>query len=90
MSTNQVPSALVVVAQRTGGPMVTQTLPTGWPVLMSVTVPDSDGSTAKAGVAETSRDAAMRAVASKGLIKRMSVISLLKWLGLGNVAGVLG
>ena len=70
--------------------MVTQTLFTARPVLVSVTVPESDGSTAKAGVDVKSKDAAMRAVASKGLIKRMSVISLLKWLGPGNVAGLPG
>src|SRR5438105_5400147 len=71
MSTNHVPSALVFVAQRTGGPMVTHTLPTTWPVVMSVTVPDRDGSTANGGVEGASIAAAMKTAASSEVRRRI-------------------
>ena len=61
MSRDQVPSAFVFVAQRTGGPTVTQTLLTGRRVLTSRTVPNIDGSTAYAGVDWMSADATITA-----------------------------
>src|SRR5439155_7447170 len=84
------PSAFVLVAHRTGGPILTQTLFTGCPVLMSVTVPERLPCIANTGVEDRKSDAAMRAKASRGLKTRMGGISSSSGLGPGNVKGARG
>src|SRR3989442_11635090 len=58
MSTKYVPSALVIVTQRIGGPIVTQTVATTPPAVMSLTGPLSHGSAAAAVPADASDEAA--------------------------------
>src|SRR5207245_10471881 len=70
MSTKYVPSALVIVTQRIGGPIVTQTLAPTAPELMSLTVPLSDGSAAPAVPANASNEAASNAAVSRPLARR--------------------
>src|SRR5437879_9291857 len=59
-----------MVTQRIGGPMVTQTLGTTPPVLMSLTVPLSDGSAATAVPVNVSSEAATNAAVNRPLAKR--------------------
>src|SRR2546428_4984170 len=70
--------------------MVTHTLATGWPVLMSVTLPERVPWLALAGVEVRSSDAAMRAKANRGLKTRMGGFSSSSGLGPGNVKGARG
>src|SRR2546425_12441182 len=69
MSTKYVPSALVIVTHRIGGPIVTQTFATTAPELMSLTVPLSDGSTAAAVPADASSEAATKAAGNRRIAR---------------------